>query len=101
MELLPAIAAATISIAAAVASFVLARRLGLTAIQRAVDEEEAKLVATLRERLILAEQKLEQAQLELAKAEAKIAHLQIENDDLRRRVSSLERVVIQQAVPGA
>lgn len=82
-SLFPVIGAAITSTAAAVAAFIFARRLGLTAVQRTYAEESARLVNALKGRVDMLE-------AENARLRAEVAKLESENGDLRRRIIILE-----------
>jgi predicted nuclease with TOPRIM domain len=85
--LYPVIAAAVVSIAAAVVSFGLARRIGLTSVQRSYAEESQRLAETLKSRVQFLES-------ENTRLKAEVQRLETENEDLRRRVSRVEKMLV-------
>jgi uncharacterized protein HemX len=88
-SILPVLTAATLSIAAAVATFVFARRLGLTSVQREAAFQETRLVATLKDRMALLEEENRQLREEVARLERRYERLERDYEELLRRVEKV------------
>lgn len=90
-SILPVISAATISIAAAIATFVFARRLGLTNVQREAAFQESRLVATLKDRLTILEEENRQLKEEVSRLERRYERLERDYEELLRRVERVTK----------
>jgi septal ring factor EnvC (AmiA/AmiB activator) len=97
-SLLPALSAAVITFAAAVASFAAARRLGLTAVQRSFAEESARLANTQAARIAVLEAERAEDREEIERLKSKVRYLQDENDELRRRLDVMERILTERGI---
>jgi cell division protein FtsB len=82
-SLAPILGSVAISTAAAIGTFLFARRLGLTAVQRTYAEESARLSTTLKARVDVLE-------AENTRLKAEVARLETENAEMRRRIIVLE-----------
>jgi biopolymer transport protein ExbB/TolQ len=90
-DLMSVIISALLAFGVALATLWLAKRAGLTDVQREVRLEGDRLVAQLKDRVALLE-------AERREDKGRIAELERENTELRRRVERLERAIADQVI---
>jgi len=87
-SLVSIVASASIALGVALATLFLARRAGLTDVQREVREERGALVDTLRGRIALVEE-------ENGRLRSDVEYLKRENEQLRAEVQRLEQHILK------